>query len=237
MRFQTLAEMLTDLRGEAGISQNVAHGVTAIEPHKALLRRIQEELWLAFDWPHLNTSAPVTLLAGARYAAYPDTFIFDGIEDVSARGSDGRWFGLTYGIGPAELNYMDSDADARSFPITRWQNYMQPTGDTSNNMFEVWPIPDKDTAVRFTGKRSIFPLDTDDQTSTIDGPLIVLRAAAELLARQKSDDASVKMDAFMQRLKFLKLRQQNKTSVPGNLAGGPTRRPLRAGIDYMPRRS
>lgn len=236
MRFQTLAQMLADLRAEAGISQNVAHGVTAVEPHKALLRRVQEELYLAYDWPHLQTSTILELDAGTRYKAYPDTFLFDGIESAWTKDTSGRWVPLGYGINPGDFNTYDSEDDERAFPIRKWQNYMQAEGDTANNMFEVWPIPDTDTVVKFAGKRSIFPLDEDDKTSTLDGPVIVLHAAAELLARHKADDAGLKLQRGQERLRLLKIRQRGKNARPANLAGGTTGRVLRPGLDYMPRR-
>lgn len=237
MRIQTLSEMLADLRAEAGISQNIAHGVTAVEPHKALLRRVQEELYLAYDWPHLQTSTIVSVSAGTRYKAYPDTFTFDGIERAWTKDASDRWVPLGYGISTEELNVYDSDTDERAYPVRSWQNYMQPTGDTSNNMFEVWPIPDTDTSIKFEGKRAIFPLEADDKTSTLDGPVIVLFAAAELLARQKSDDAGLKLQKGMDRLRLLKIRQRGKNARPANLAGGSPQRVLRPGLDYMPRRA
>jgi len=237
MRIQTLTEMVADLRAEIGASQNVAHGLASIEPQKALIRRVQEDLYMAYDWPHLQTHADKALDAGTQYAAYPDAFTYlDGIETVVTQGSDGRWQPLAYGIDYSHYNLKNSEADERDFPIRRWQNYMQEDGDTNYNMFEVWPLPNVAATVRFYGKRGLFPLTDGDKKSTLDGPLIVLTAAAELLARQKGPDAGLKQAKAEMRLKWLKARQNNSGTRVANLSGRPSGAGLRPGIDYMPRR-
>jgi len=249
MRYMTLIEMRDMLRDEANISRNVAHGVTQIDQQNSLLRRVQEDLYLNFDWPHLRAVSTKEVPAGQRYTAYPDTFIFEGIDNVFWRlDTDDNWRLLEYGIGAAELNAVDSDNDEQEEAVRRWQNYMQPaegeespdpeppiTGDTLNNMFELWPVPSAGGYARFEGKRQLFPLDADDKTSTLDGPLIVLNAAAEILARQKSEDAAMKLQLGRERLRLLRLRQMNNDTRQSNLSGGSRGRPLRAGIDYLNR--
>jgi hypothetical protein len=249
MRYMTLTEMRDELRDEANISRNVAHGVTQIEQQNRLLRRVQEDLYLNFDWPHLQATASVTLGMDQRFSAYPETFDFSGVSEVWwKKDTDTDWVPLGYGIGAAELNQVDSDLLETEEDVRRWQNYMQPavaeehdpgplpvTGDTSNNMFEVWPIPTDGGVVRFVGKRKLFPLDAEDKTSTLDGPLIVLHAAAEILARQKSEDASLKLQLGRERLRLLRLRQTAPDTRQSNLAGGTTSRGLRPGIDYLRR--
>lgn len=236
MRFMTLAEMLSELRAEAGISQNVAHGVSSLEPQKALIRRTQEDLYLAYDWPHLKTQTTKSVSAGARYLELPSTFDFTSVENIWGRDESGDWQALGYGIEPEHYNDYSSDANERTFPIRRWQTYLQPTGDVSTRMFEIWPLPDRATELLVRGKRALLPLTADDQTSTLDGPLIVLFAAGELLARQKSEDAALKIQKGMDRLKWLKARQTAPDTRQANMAGGGAARSLRPGIDYMPRR-
>lgn len=234
MRFMTLTEMLTELRGEIGVSQNIAHGVLSQAPQSALLRRVQEDLYLGYDWPHITTSATVTILAGGRYSAYPVAFDFPGINEVWAKSPTGKWIELTYGIGSDQLNFVDSDSGAQAGLVSRWQNYMQPDTDTNNNMFEVWPVPNLDTTFRFIGKRKLYDLTTGDKKSTLDGPMIVLAAAAEILAKQKSEDAGLKLQKGLDRARLLKLRQAKTNNEPINMSGGaPSGRSLRRGIDYM----
>jgi hypothetical protein len=232
----TLTEMVAELRAETGISQNVAHGVASLEPQKALLRRVQEDLYLAHDWPHLKTEATKSLDAGTRYAELPTTFDLTGIESVWTKDTTDDWVPVGYGISPLDYNDYDPDADEREFPIRRWQAYYQATDDVSTNMFEVWPLPLEDAVLLFKGRRAILPLTTDDKTSTLDGPLIVLMAAAEILARQKAEDAGLKLQKGLDRLKWLKARQRGGDTRTINMSGASAPRPLRPGIDYMPRR-
>lgn len=235
MRYMSLTEMLDELRVEARISQNVAHGVQTLDPFKQRLRRIQEELYLAYDWPHLNAVQSKTISAGQRTAAYPDKFIYEGVDTVYAKGTDARWQALAYGVGARELNIKDSDADERDFPIRHWQNYLSPSAETiSANMFEVWPIPSEDAVLRFEGRQKLFPLTADADKSSIDGPLVVLHAAAEILAAQKAEDASLKLQKAIERMRLLKLRQRGNKSRKINLAGRSSRI-LRPGLDYIPR--
>ena len=250
MRYMTLLEMRDMLRDESNISRNVAHGVTQIDQQNRLIRRVQEELYLNFDWPHLQAVASVTLGMAQRWAAYPDTFNFEGINQVWWRkDTDNDWRPISYGIGAEQLNAVDSEEGATEIDVRRWQNYMQPaagegepgepappiTGDTGYNMFEVWPVPTDGGVVRFQGKRKLFPLDSDDKTSTIDGPVIVLHAAGEILARQKSEDATLKLQLGRERLRLLRLRQTVNDTRVSNLSGGVAYRSARPGIDYLDR--
>lgn len=232
----TLDEMVAELRAEAGISQNVAHGVASLEPQKSLLRRVQEDLYLAHDWPHLKTEATKDVDPGTRYLELPTTFEFEGVEQVFVRDTSGRWTPIHYGITPFDYNEYDPEDDERSDPILRWQSYFQSVDDVSTRMFEVWPLPQTATQLLFRGRRAILPLTAGDKTSTLDGPMIVLFAAAELLGRQKAEDAPIKLQRALDRLKWLKTRQRQPDTRQANMSGGNPAPALRPGIDYMPRR-
>lgn len=235
MRLMTLADMVTELRAEARISSNLAHGVQNLPAQKALLRRIQEELYLAHDWPSLRMVKSLQVQAGSRYIEYPEGIDPFGLDHVYTRDSGNILRPLLYGIGIEQLNVRDSDEGAQGFPIARYQNYVSPAAETLNqNMFEVWPVPDRDTVLRFAGRRKLFPLINDGDVSTLDGPLIVLNAAAELLAGNKSEDAALKMQRAKDRLDLLKRRDKTSSSPTMSLSGGSKRRPPRPGIDYIP---
>lgn len=236
MRYMTLTEMVDELRAETGISQNVAHGVASLDPQRALLRRVQEDLYLANDWPHLNTEAVKDVPEGGRYLELPTTFEFEGIQEAWTLDAADEWRPLGYGISPADYNDYDPEVVSdRTFPILRWQSYLQNVDDVSTRMFEVWPIPDRATKVLFRGRRALLPLDADDKRSTLDGPMIVLFAAAEILARQKSEDASLKLQKGLERMKWLKTRHRGPDTRQANMAGGSPAPRLRPGLDYMPR--
>lgn len=237
MRFMTLAEMVDELRAETGVSQNAAHGLASRTPQEQLLRRVQEDLYLAHDWPHMKTERSKDVPEGARYLELPDTFEFSGLDAIYATDAAGKWFPLAYGITPAEYNRYDPDIEAdRRFPIERWQTYLQAEDDVSTRMFEIWPVPDQDTMLLLRGRRALLPLDADDKKSSLDGPTIVLFAAAEILARQKAEDAGLKLQKAMDRLRWLKTRAGATDTRRANLAGGTAPRNLRPGLDYMPRR-
>lgn len=236
MRIMTLNEMLTQLRMEARISTNVAHGAHLNDNHVALLRRVQEELYSAHDWPLLNMVESVSVPAGARYATYPTNMSFEGVKRALSTDASGKWFELSYGIGVEHLNLYDSDADVRNPVIFNWKHYLSPNAEELNqNMFEVWPIPNEPRPVRFEGKRTLFPLSNPEtDRSTVDGPLIVLHAAAEILAAQKAEDAPLKLQKAQQRFDLLKRRQTAPDNRRLNLAGSGPRRALRPGLDYIP---
>lgn len=235
MRIMTLDEMLDELRAEARISQNVAHGLHKVDALQKLLRRVQEELYEAYEWPALATVRTTTIEAGTRYASYPDGIDFTGIKTAYTREATNLFRPLRYGIGIEELNLYDSDANERAFPIRSWQNYLSPEGETINqNMFEVWPIPDRQAVVRFAGKRALLPLTDGAHSSTIDGPLIVLHAAVEILAAQKSEDAQLKLQKARDRADILKRRQNMADNRRVNLSTPSRPAPLRPGIDYIP---
>ena len=234
MRYMQLSEMLSDLRAEARLSLNVAHGSQLADSHRRLLRRVQEDLWLSLDWPHLNMNQTKAVTAGTRYTTYADRFTFEGIGAIESRDSANDWRTLIYGIEQEHLNYKDSDADERDFPVQRWQNYLASAAETINsNMLELWPIPDRDITLRFYGKRALFPIVEDAHVSTIDGPLIVLHAAFELRSSQNAKDAEVKLQRAKDRERMLRLRQSSNKNKPRNMGGQPEGPRLRPGIDYI----
>lgn len=211
MRLMVLSEMLTELRQEAGLSADVSHGSHLQPKYISLLRRIQEEVYHAYDWPTLNFTATKTLDPTQRYAEYPTAFDFEGIRTIYQEDASGDWQPLGYGIGARELNDVDSDASQTRENIARWQNYLSPGAEQIHgHMMEVWPLSERTVRLRFEGKRKIMPLaDLALHFSTVDGPIIILHAAAELLARQKGEDAALKLQKAQARFDSLKQRTAN----------------------------
>lgn len=237
MRYMTLTEMLDMLRVEARLSQNVAHGTHLNDAHTLRLRRIQEELYLSFDWPHLNVTQDVAVNPNQRYAAYPSMFEFSGIQRVFARPTgDDKWTALSYGIGPDQLNEVDSNAAPieTKANVLRWQNYLSPAAENLNqNMFEIWPVPSRITAIRFDGRRKLFPLVNPGDKSTIDGPLIVLHAAAEILAAIKAEDASLRLQAAKDRARFLRMREVSTENQVHSFSRGSKTHRTRPRTDFI----
>lgn len=224
MRIMSLGEMLAELRHEARISSDVAHGTHLRDRYISLLRRVQEDVYLSYDWPALNVSATVDLIAGQRYAAYPSRFTYDGIMEAFAQNASGKWLPLTRGIGACELNAVDSDSGEQRAEVRRWQNYLSPDAEVVNtNMFEVWPVPNRDVRIRFQGQQKLKPLaDADRDSSTVDGIIVVLHAASEILAGTKAEDASLKLQRAQERHRLLRQRQVGADAYVPNMVGPRT---------------
>lgn len=216
MRIMSLNEMLSELRHEARLSSDASHGIHLQERHIALLRRIQEEVFDTYDWPMLETSGTVDIAAGQRYGAYPEKLDLSGINQVFVKmDGDEDWSDpLTYGIQAEHLNDYDSDADERHEQVYRWAHYLAEEAEVVNtNMFEIWPLPSTAGKLRFEGTRKLLPLsDPDKDYSTLDGMVIVLHAAAEILAGQKAEDADLKLNKAASRQAGLRQSQ----SAPDN---------------------
>ena len=205
-----LSEMLTELRHEARLSSSVSHGSHLEDRHISLLRRVQQALYDSYDWPVLQGVETVTIAAGLRHGAYPARTSFEGIESVYCRmEGETDWYPLTYGIEPDHLDQFDSDAGETGERVMRWQHHQPPEAErTLTDMFEVWPLADRDAQLRFERKRKLDKLvDRNTDYSTIDGLSIVLHAAAEILAGQKAEDADLKLQKAIRRVEMMRARQ------------------------------
>jgi hypothetical protein len=200
-----LSALVDQLRAEIGASTNVAMGVNMLPNLKQLLRRTQDRLWVEFDWPFAFIERDEPLLNGQRYYTFDNEIDFDRISKAEVKWSD-TWRSLAYGIGAEQYNTSDSDAGEKEDPVTNWRHY-------EGNQFEVWPVPASDDAkIRFKAIKKLPPLVNDSDVALLDDNLIVLAAAAELLARAKSDDAPAKQQAAITLLAKLK-GQGIKTDV------------------------
>ena len=236
MQPMSLKEMLVLLRLEARISSNPAHGSHLEESHTALLRRTQEDLYNAWDWPMLNIVQTKDVCVATRYLAWPDKIAPEGLRKVWAHAPDGRWRELTFGIGAEHHNIHDSDTGQTCDTVLRWQHYLSLEAEqVHRNMLEIWPVPDRDIRLRFEGKRALFAFANPERDhSTLDGPLIVLHAAVEILTANKAEDAPLKLQKAQTRMDLLKRRESGPDNRRLNMAGGGGYRRLRPGIDYIP---
>lgn len=225
-----------ELRVEARLSSNVAHGSHLEPAHISRLRRVQEELYSTPDWKPLQIRVTDTLNPGQRTAALPARLTITGLDGVFARQTgEQNWYALRYGISPAHLSEVDSDADERRDRVLRFTNF-QPDGaeQVTTDELEFWPIPVAATSIMYVGEQALHPLaDPDADYSTIDGPLVVLHAAAELLASQKAEDAPLMMQRAQSRFNLLKAQHSALDNRSFNMAGGKPQRRGRRGIDYV----
>ena len=236
MRYMTLGEMLDAVRMEARISQNPAHGVALRDPHTYLINRVQDELFLTFDWPALKVSEFIDVEEGQRFVAYPEGMSFETVQGVYGLDVSGDYRELRSGIGPDQINEKDPAVVAdRDFPVRRFAHHTPPSGDTNHSLFEIWPVPNRATKLYVKGMRQPTKLVNDTDRCEIDGPAIVLHVAAELLAGQKAEDAGLKLNKAQERVRILKVRQRGSDSQVTNLSGRREYpRALRPGIDFIP---
>src|SRR6185436_6408464 len=99
-RTQTLQEMVSNLRAEAGHSTTVAQGTNTEQTLKYLLKRTQEELWTSFAWPELTLRDDRAMQVGVYLYDYGTTLKFDMIREAfsTTAASTGRWTPVQYGI-------------------------------------------------------------------------------------------------------------------------------------------
>lgn len=214
MRGVTLRDCLRDLRSELGHSTSAVTGMNAEDALLATLERTQSRLWEGWDWPHLQVRRAIPLQAGERFYNVPEDLPFERISKVEVRDAD-RWIPLCSGIDSSDYEIYDSDLDMRTYPPTKWAVTEDPQ-DTAGNidgrgMIEIWPVPDRnynaetlDATLRLHGTRAMRRFKQLDDRCELDHNLIVLYAASEILARQKSEDAQAKLasaQALQQRLR------------------------------------
>jgi len=227
VQIDTLGNMVRNLRSEAGHSLSVAQGQNQLETMKYILKRTQEELWTAFVWPDLKTRSNVTMVAGQYVYPYGPTMGYDRIrESWWAQANSSEWTQIGFGV-TEDMIKGDNTNSTRGDPVQFWDV-------ESLTQFRVWPTPNSAGIVRFIGNKPLDPLTADADVSTLDATLIVLFAGAELLARAKAEDASMKQQKAQRHLLKLlgnKISAKNKVSTLGARAGRPTPTP---GIDYIP---
>lgn len=207
-RGQQLQELIAQLRAETGRDQSVSVGVSELDNFKSQLARIQEVLYDEYEWPFLRVERSLTLSTGQRYYDFPSDLNYDRLMCVKLK-RNGVYTDVTRGITFDDFSVYDSNADERSSPALKWD--VRNTG--AGEQLEIWPIPNEDGSLHFFGTKSLSPLVANEDRADLDDRLIVLFAAAEILARQKSPDAQNKMNLANARLSKLRSNSQaaNKT--------------------------
>jgi len=222
-----LTDLVRGVRAESGKSLSVALGVAEYDSIVYQLQSKQEQLYYDYDWPFLITQAPVALINGTRYYPFPPTISFDFVNEVWCSEDDTTSFTpVTYGIGPTQFNQFG--VGVTGWPVRHWM--------ISGSQIETWPVPSQAGFLRVIGRRALTPLVASSDLSTLDGTLLVLFVAADILARQKSEDARIKLTAAQRYLRNLARRQTSNKTNPIILGGGLHShvRHLRPGLDYIP---
>ena len=221
-------------RVEAGRSSNPAMGVNDQETVKYVINRTQQELYFKFDWPGNIVDRDVLLIDGGRYYDYPADLQFEDINVMWVLVNT-VYDKVEYGIGPAEWRIWNSDQGFKSWPTQKWLH------NPDMNKFELWPVPDGNAQaqasyVRMRGTRTVAPLINDSDMCVINGYLLALYAAAELLARDGSKDAGLKLTKAEGLRHRMGVRQTSHKRRPFIMGGGGDGGTSfgRIGLDYIP---
>jgi hypothetical protein len=231
---QTLGQLISDVRAEAGHSLQANLGVAMRDVIINILQRQQRRLWEDYDWPFLRVKENVVAAATQRYYDIPPNLTVERLELVEFNYAQ-QWQKMFYGIGGRELNTYDSDNGVTGWPLEHWDTY-------GDDQFEVWPVPANNGSlsplegvVRFTGIRNLRPLVAESDVADLDDTLLVLFTAAEILAREKSADAALKLQMAEKHYTRLKNRDaKGETfSMAGNVRGRQPRGPKLIATQYV----
>lgn len=214
-----LSQLVSKVRLEVGQSFSVAAGTDETERLKAIIRRIQETLYDDHDWPYLRFFPSKVISAGQRYYDMPSGLNVNRIEAV-AHIFSGKPCPLERGIDFDEYAAYNSANDERADPILKWD--LRRTSATATQV-EFWPVPASAGTVYFKGIRDLPALTSDTDTAALDDVMIVLFAAAEILARKKSEDAAAKLNLANARYLRMKGRGEGG-AAPFVLSGGEVKR-------------
>lgn len=220
-----LHQLRKEVMIEAGLSTKAGHAVFTEERLNQLLSRNERNMATEDEWPGLNFEEEVVVLANAQTASLPTNITFTEISAAFVKfGTD--WLPIQHGIGAAERSLYDDTQ--RATPIRRWE--VEAPGTST---FEVWPIGNADQTILFEGSRILGGFEDDNDTCTLDADVLVLRVAAEILGRDRKEDAAYKLDKARELTNAITKKQGSAKRESVSMVGRRGKR-LRPGIDYIP---
>jgi hypothetical protein len=222
----TLADLRKEVLIETGASTDAGHAVFAVEHLNQLINRTERWMAMERDWGGLEFEENVSVAADTQFVTLPTNINFTEITGASVLfGSE--WLTIYHNISLNDRSlYSDTQ---RATPIQRWE--VQAPGNVN---FEVWPIGSQAQTIRFVGEKKLGAMVNDDDTCTLDGDVIVMRVAAQILGRDRKEDAALllKMAETMTD-NIVKKRGSLKAETLNLGRGGADRPPLRPGIDFI----
>jgi hypothetical protein len=236
-----LITLRRELRAETGTSLNPLQGTQAQETMDIIIDRQQRELWDAYNWPHLEIWLDLSLEIEQSLYDYAPGMMFEQIQEMYvATSSTTNWQRLEYGVKPWAV----PPSGNRVGTPSRWRNIA--TVDMSGatpitnpvGQFELIPAPNTgDMLLRQKGQAPVNPLVADSDFCVIDSKAIVLFAAAEMLAVQKSEGAPIKLTKAQNYLRKLLQDQgadkRQNYNMGGNHRGGNDPDKMRRRVPYI----
>lgn len=220
----TLADLRKELQIEAGLTTS-ATASQSVERLNHILNRTERLLYATGEWASQDHEEEVIVPANSQFVNLPNQITFTEVDYVHVLYGD-DWLEISHGIGPHERSVYSGTQ--RATPIQRWE--VRAPGNTD---FEVWPVGNVEQTLRFKGSKTIGGMVQDIDTCTLDGDVLVLSAAAEILGRDRKEDAALKLE-MAKSLKATILKKQGAAKRETlSLSGGHASR-LRPGIDYIP---
>ena len=216
-RGASLLELTGELRTELGRAANIAVGPGDIPALQRTLRRVQKTLWTQYDWPFMRHVFPmIPLQAGQTYYDPPDNLDIERIESMAVWQNDVP-VPIRRGVGWDEYtSYKPGD---RADPAMAWD---MRTNDVFDTQIEIWPTPNSDSySLQIIGIRQLRPFTHDAHLCDMDDELIILYAAAQILARQKSADAPILAQMASEHLAKCKARASSGDSKRVRIGLGP----------------
>lgn len=207
-RGQTFAQVVLAARQESGHSTSAAPGRNVADLVEQTVRRVYERLHQDYDWPHLSIRRDIPMEAGFRFYNFPSDLDPDRTGRAWILEDEGtHWRPVEYGIGPAHWNAFNPERDERTDPVRAWQRY-------EGGMIEVWPTPlTAHGTLRLEGLPYPNALVEDSAVVDLDSNLIALYAAGEILQRQNSTDAQLKLEQAQTLYNRLKSNSQRSNPV------------------------
>lgn len=224
----TLGEMRREVQIEAGLSTAAGHSAFSKDRIDQMLNRMQRMMLKSADWPSQKRTHEFILTANSNtYLAsnLPSGMTLTSINTIHVQyGTD--WLPLSRGIGARE--WSEYSASQRTLPVRRWDII-----NAGMTAVEFWPIASTDQTLRIIGRVVGADMTDDADTPSVDGDVLVLRVAAQIMGRDNKADAALLLQQAKDLEDSIMKDLGSVTAENVNLAGRAEKR-LRPGIDYIP---
>lgn len=171
--------VLNEVRLETGKSTSATHSTYDDDTVKQIIKREYRYLGQKYRWPLRHEEEEITLVASTATYTWPADINPAFVDEVWYQEGD-IWVPMKHGIGRRERSIFDSSET--SWPPQRYE--FQPDPGDGTYTIEVWPVPDQAGTIRISGQEKIVDLSNDADVVLIDADALVLRSAAQLLARK-----------------------------------------------------